>query len=348
MKKIVLILALVFAFMQTNAQQKYDTVIYYSPELLGCQMSFDSINTIWGAPGIVWGASSFSGWYEIKASNCYVEKYDSLGNPIPLTYLEGAVMSYNTYLPEGVAQPYHLDSSAFICGVAARAHGILPLGSYGTYRFRLLDSNFSEKISVPITSADTAMYSPKMWDCPMKNYYFADAVKIKDFYLAADITTTKITYGTTMRFNHTCSIFDTTPCLDTILGCQSSYSPLLKKNGQWIRFADDTVYEMFQKTFIELLPIILVPKVDSTSSIKELDLSNTCNVYPNPAKDKLNIISQFKVKELDIYNISGVKLKTIPMNSYEKTIDISSLRAGTYIVKLHTPRGIATKTILVE
>ncbi|MFA6199423.1 MAG: T9SS type A sorting domain-containing protein [Bacteroidales bacterium] len=43
--------------------------------------------------------------------------------------------------------------------------------------------------------------------------------------------------------------------------------------------------------------------------------------------------------------ISGIKVKTIAINSYEKFSDLS---AGAYIVKLHTPRGIATKKILVE
>ena len=82
--------------------------------------------------------------------------------------------------------------------------------------------------------------------------------------------------------------------------------------------------------------------------INDIDIDNTCNVFPNPAKDRLKVISQFKVKDIEIYNISGIKVKTIAINSYEKFVDVSDLIAGTYIVKLHTPRGIATKKLLVE
>ncbi|MCK9164131.1 MAG: T9SS type A sorting domain-containing protein, partial [Bacteroidales bacterium] len=87
---------------------------------------------------------------------------------------------------------------------------------------------------------------------------------------------------------------------------------------------------------------------DSLGLVNAIDINNTCNILPNPAKNNIKIISQFKVKDIEIYNISGIKVKTIAINSYEKYVDISDLIAGTYIVKLYTPRGIATKKILVE
>jgi flagellar hook assembly protein FlgD len=92
----------------------------------------------------------------------------------------------------------------------------------------------------------------------------------------------------------------------------------------------------------------LVPRPDSLSLANEIDINNTCNILPNPAKNNIKIISQFKVKDIEIYNISGIKLKTIPINDYEKYIDISDLIQGTYIIKINTPRGIATKKLLVE
>ena len=61
-----------------------------------------------------------------------------------------------------------------------------------------------------------------------------------------------------------------------------------------------------------------------------------------------NLDNLVKEKDIEIYNISGIKLKTIPINDYEKYIDISDLIQGTYIIKINTPRGIATKKLLVE
>jgi hypothetical protein len=342
MKKIIIVIAFFFAIMQGNAQQEYDTIIYYSPELLGCEMSFDT--TL-----IIWGTSDFTGLYSQKVHTCYVATFDSLGNPIPPFVPWGPLLSYNDYKPEGFAQPYHLDSNVIVCGIAARVHGVQPYYEpYGTYRFRLMDENYNELTSEAITSADTIMYNPRFWQTPMKQYYFKDTVRIRDFYLTADMCTDRPLYGTPFMFNHTRSIFDTTPCLDTILGCQSTHSPLLKKNGQWVRFADDTIYEMFQKTFIEFLPILLVPREDSLSLLKEINIDNTCNIYPNPAKDKLYIVSKIKINDIEIYDLRGIKLKTIPINSYEKNIDISEFSIGNYIVKINTIKGTSMKKLLKE
>lgn len=342
MKKIVLIIALIIATLQSNAQQEYDTIVYHSPELIGCEMTFDTTVTIWGTSG-------FSGYYMVKVLNCYVATYDSLGNMIPPYNPSGLVLSYNNYKPEGFAQPYHLDSNAMVCGIAVRTHGDLPYyASYGTYKFHLMDEDYNELNSVPITSADTVMYSPQIWQCPMKQYYFEKPTLIKDFYLTADMCIDRPIYGSAIMYNHTRSLFDTTPCLDTILGCQASYSPLLKKNGQWIRFADDTVYEMFQKTFIEFLPIILIPRADTSSLLEKINIDNTCSVYPNPAKDKLTVLSQYKINDIEIYNTSGVKVKSLYVNSNERAIDISDLKAGSYVVRINTTRGTATKKFVIR
>lgn len=341
MKKIIIVIAFFFAIMQGNAQQEYDTIIYYSPELLGCEMDFDTSITIWGA--------GFSGLYAQKVYTCYIPPLDSLGNPLPIPPFvpSGPLLSYNDYKPEGFAQPYHLDSNVIVCGIAARVHGVQPYYEpYGTYRFRLMDENYNELTSEAITSADTIMYNPQFWQTPMKQYYFKDTVRIRDFYLTADMCTDKPLYGTPFMFNHTVSIFDTTPCLDTILGCQSTHSPLLKKNGQWVRFADDTIYEMFQKTFIEFLPILLVPREDSLSLLKEINIDNTCNIYPNPAKENIKVRSYYKINDIEIFNLRGIKLKTIPINSHEKYVDISEISIGTYILKINTIKGTATKKLL--
>lgn len=123
----------------------------------------------------------------------------------------------------------------------------------------------------------------------------------------------------------------------------------MKRNAtQWTRFDQDTVYNYYRKMHIGFFPIILIPRPDSSNLVNDIDIDNTCNVFPNPAKDRLKVISQFKVKDIEIYNISGIKLKTIPINDYEKYIDISDLIQGTYIIKINTPRGIATKKLLVE
>jgi hypothetical protein len=210
-----------------------------------------------------------------------------------------------------------------------------------------MDSSKTEIAYVQIpSSGSSGSYS--LPTTQQGKYYFNNQLMLKNFYIAADVIGGH-QEDCTYQFDHTCSFSDTS-CLKIDRGCYEYEPPyLLKRNAtQWTRFDNDTVYWYYRKMHIGFFPIMLVPRPDSSNLVNEIDIDNTCNVFPNPAKDKLKVISQFKVNDIDIYNISGIKVKTIAINSYEKYIDISYLSAGTYIVKLHTPRGIATKKILVE
>lgn len=335
MKKIVLIIAFILICIQGKAQQEYDTIIYYPPAVLNCPMWMDSVNL--NNPNDP--SARYQRFYH------YSEMRRTCNGNLPLIpsveYVIGA--SDTIYIRNrAFAQPYHLDSTVLVIGLAAKVYGHSALMGGYNY-FRLMDSSKTEIAYVQIPSYIPDPYS----QIQQRKYYFNNQVILKDFYIAADVGTG---YDVcTYEFDHTCSFTDTS-CLKIDRGCyQDEYPYLLKRNAtQWTRFDQDTVYNYYRKMHIGFFPIILIPRPDSSNLVNEIDIDNTCNVFPNPAKNKLKVISQFKVKDIEIYSISGIKVKTIEINSYEKFVDISDLIAGTYIVKLHTPRGIATKKILVE
>ncbi len=73
---------------------------------------------------------------------------------------------------------------------------------------------------------------------------------------------------------------------------------------------------------------------------------NTVSIYPNPAKNSLHIQSTFAVEQLIIYDINGRLLKQIANPTQD--INISNLAKGTYLVKVKTPVGEVTRTIIKE
>lgn len=82
--------------------------------------------------------------------------------------------------------------------------------------------------------------------------------------------------------------------------------------------------------------------------IKEIDETNKdITIYPNPAKDYLDIISQENIKEIDIYNIIGQK-QQINIIGNSSRIDISSLNAGSYIINLITDKGRYRKKFIMN
>ena len=68
-----------------------------------------------------------------------------------------------------------------------------------------------------------------------------------------------------------------------------------------------------------------------TSSIKEEE-QLFLNVYPNPATNQLNIACDKSISLAEIYSVDGRKVKSLDINN--KSLDISNLRPGHYILRL--------------
>jgi pimeloyl-ACP methyl ester carboxylesterase len=85
--------------------------------------------------------------------------------------------------------------------------------------------------------------------------------------------------------------------------------------------------------------------IQNTLSIDDNLVDNTFSIYPNPTNSKVNIKSQSKFEEVEIYNVLGQKVlsKTISEN---QEIDMSSLTSGTYFLKLKNENLSKTVKIL--
>src|SRR5690606_11478002 len=89
-------------------------------------------------------------------------------------------------------------------------------------------------------------------------------------------------------------------------------------------------------------------KVYDLSGVLSSDKFTQANftIYPNPAKDILNIALENNeiLEKVTIYNNLGQKIKTVSQN----TIDISSLAKGLYFVEVTTNQDKASKKVIVE
>lgn len=69
-------------------------------------------------------------------------------------------------------------------------------------------------------------------------------------------------------------------------------------------------------------------------------------VYPNPVKDLLHINTQEALEKIEVADLLG---RTVfKQNNVSKSVDISSLNKGVYILKLTSEKGISTKKIIKE
>lgn len=78
------------------------------------------------------------------------------------------------------------------------------------------------------------------------------------------------------------------------------------------------------------------------------NLSNLITVFPNPATDFLNIISEKEpVQKAEIFDISGKLIKTFSLDNFETKIDITDLESGSYFLKTKTKNNDFFEKIVV-
>jgi hypothetical protein len=84
----------------------------------------------------------------------------------------------------------------------------------------------------------------------------------------------------------------------------------------------------------------------TTLSTSENELVKTVSFYPNPMNGVLNLSSVLPILKVEIYDMAGrlINLKTAPENN----INVSDLKAGNYILKIYTEKGITVTKMIKE
>ena len=89
----------------------------------------------------------------------------------------------------------------------------------------------------------------------------------------------------------------------------------------------------------------------SSGTVSTLDSEiNGFNVYPNPVKGNSLTVTTFstEVKTVNIFNVLGRKVFSQRFSSMNKTMDISGISSGVYIMKVSEGNNIATKKLIIE
>ncbi|WP_298511808.1 T9SS type A sorting domain-containing protein [uncultured Kordia sp.] len=89
-------------------------------------------------------------------------------------------------------------------------------------------------------------------------------------------------------------------------------------------------------------------EIANVLSVTENTNYNEFEVYPNPVSDNLTVNGTTPIQTISIYDIQGKLLKELDFNkiSPQKTVEMNSLTAGIYFVKIKTAFGIQTVKII--
>ena len=76
-------------------------------------------------------------------------------------------------------------------------------------------------------------------------------------------------------------------------------------------------------------------------------LSRLTFLQPNPARDEVTVTSSFNLTAIDIWTADGVMVYHGERSGHDTSVDVSWLRAGTYIISIHTHNGTTHKRLLI-
>ena len=79
-------------------------------------------------------------------------------------------------------------------------------------------------------------------------------------------------------------------------------------------------------------------------------LGRLTGVMPNPAAETAKVVSSFGMSRVEVYNMAGERVHDVrvPDGSLSATLDLRRLPAGAYLLRIHTPQGVATKKLTVR
>ena len=176
------------------------------------------------------------------------------------------------------------------------------------------------------------------------NYYYTAALRI-------DYETGTLEYrtGTTFAdgpvlnpnqwYNLKIGIKKSTNTLQYSVNGTQIYSGTLGtyKNAQIIDFVYDDYGSGFKVDNLQVTNLGVL-------ATDEVSKKGTITISPNPATDRLNVATEGKINTISIFDAKGSVIRTL--SNPEKTINVSDLNTGNYIIKVKTDKTEFTKKFI--
>jgi hypothetical protein len=143
-----------------------------------------------------------------------------------------------------------------------------------------------------------------------------------------------------------------------------AYNSALSSNNQWQQFSVDlssvasqsiTRFVMFIDQGVVNWDLYFLDDFNLSSTpllTNEINESNLINVFPQPAKNSLNIqvqLNNSEINTLDFYNSQGKILSSNVLNKNDENInlDVSQFKSGIYFIKVHSKNNLYTKKVQI-
>ena len=123
---------------------------------------------------------------------------------------------------------------------------------------------------------------------------------------------------------------------------------MVKQNETWKTCSN--VFNVHTSLDLQILGCLVDPDYNDVENV--IDYENNMTIFPNPAKDVVNInFSNSEIKSrIEVYNILGSLVNVIKNQdvSGNYVLDFSNQKNGMYILKIRTENEVTTKKIIIN
>ena len=227
-------------------------------------------------------------------------------------------------------------------------------------RIHFFDSLPAYYLKMELADRDPYLHNPPIVEVhPVWEAYFNEPYTVKDsFYLAATITS--FTHNRHFTPSSGEPLFDHWPwvmvCfLPEYIDLDYMTQPWPEKVCSYIQdkgwVCDSTPHMLY------FFPILTPNPADTavadttivdTVGIAQRMLERYTGLQPNPAAERVQVLSSFGLTGVEVYNAAGAKVAEQPATGYSATLDVSTLPPGPYLVRITTPNGKVTKKLVVQ
>ena len=100
-----------------------------------------------------------------------------------------------------------------------------------------------------------------------------------------------------------------------------------------------------------IFPILTPKPVEEPDSVAVSEVSGMdryVSLGPNPATERVDVVSSLGMSSIEVYDDGGRKVHEQQTSGYKATLDVRGWASGTYLLRVTTPMGTATKKLLVR
>ena len=104
----------------------------------------------------------------------------------------------------------------------------------------------------------------------------------------------------------------------------------------------------FCDSIVELSSKTVTFYVDTKAPVRETLAESTMNVFPNPARERINVECETEMRRVTLCNALGQQVLSLNPNAPQAELQVAGLPRGLYLLKVETAAGSAVRKVVVE